>query len=305
MGSLTIHAQKKNSAPQKKGPGAEEIRRRPTHTANDMALVNAAASNLPPLRPYTEGTYARRERVRKILRLLLPHVTRAGDIVGAMRKVYAASTVLTYAYTMAALYPTLRRDPTWEDAIKFMQKENAMKEQQQAAPATAEEVRDIIAQNDTHISDTVAVQWISASRHADLLHMRLTRTWPYSDNRLQAVRFEIPWFKSDLYGNRHCSKTIILPKEMLVRILNRGWASYNQVLRAIRSVHPHLTVHSIRRGAITALGESATPENIVKLTLHTMPAEPTALRLYMAPSLKGEEAKQQMELSFSLLRMIM
>jgi len=247
--------------------------------------------------------------MKHILKIILRHCRHAGDIISTLMQVYAPSTVLTYAHTMASLWPQLKESREWQDAMKCAYKAAAVAEVNHAVAATPEQIQTLLQSNivPTKVQDTVLLQWISASRHADLEHMYLAQVWRYPiapHENTVAVRWNLPVWKSDLLGKRHCSKTITMPEAVLRRIMQGGFAGYREVYRHMTKMA--LTVHSIRRGAVTALSNKGeAPESIVTLTQHAMPGEAIALRVYMEPSPESKEARKQMCLSFELLKMVM
>jgi hypothetical protein len=92
-------------------------------------------------------------------------------------------------------------------------------------------------------------------------------------------------FKSDLFGLRKVSKWILLNRrELQVWISTlKTPASYSQVLAALKSIHRDLSVHSLRRGALTRLATCGVPmPSLALLSLHTPDKDPTiAVRRYV------------------------
>ena len=88
--------------------------------------------------------------------------------------------------------------------------------------------------------------------------MILKMLWKVN-NRL-VIRIELHQFKSDRWGKRSFSKTFDLPQRLftlrsLCAVLSAP-PSYWAMLRMIKSCLPHLSLHSLRRGAVTALAEA-------------------------------------------------
>jgi hypothetical protein len=108
------------------------------------------------------------------------------------------------------------------------------------------------------------------------------------------------WQKSDLRGKRFLCKFVVHPRRPL------NWASYDQVYRALKTVHSDLTVHSLRRGAITYLASQGySHAKIGSLSLHTPDNdEALGVRRYVDPHYAQPEAQAQLDMSKSLWKAI-
>lgn len=286
--------------------GALKVRANPW----DAKLVAATARPIV-MDPYHPSTRVRRERADKIFRLLSGKVQRAGDIIGAMAQVYTIRTTQTMAFTMQSLRPELKKNESWQDALLWVGQQVATTSAKTAIPIKAEEMRILLARTENVDKKLLfAVQWVAAGRYGDFPHMIPTAIWPHPPHPQTVVlRVVLPVWKSDRRGVRKCAKQLVLPAGMARRLAlllqSKRIPSYQQMSAALKKVHPLLSMHSIRRGAISTLAETNAPESIVVLTQHAMPNEPLALRTYIDPSPLGEEAKVQQTLSFQLLQQIL
>jgi len=228
------------------------------------------------------------------------------QFIGLLAEVYKASTALTYARTYQALHPEVRTT-SWSDAMLWLEKRAAVEEVNQANPVKPEQMRKLLALPGTPhmVKATAALMWVTASRHADLGHMKMRRTWPSLDPRLTIADIALPLWKSDVRGKRHCHKVVTLPKQLLEAVTQP--ASYTAVYRALKTVEMTLTPHGIRRGAVTYLTEQGIPpEEIIVLTQHAPGGkENVAIRLYCDPTHIGKEVELQRRLAMILLRAIM
>ena len=265
----------------------------------DKRLLAATAAPIS-VKPYVEGTYKRRARVRRIFDLL-KHVGPEG-IISAMATVYKASTALTYAQTMTAEIPGLKKHRAWGEALLWLMKHKAQEQTTQAIPITPIQMRELVTKAKTlELKAALTTMWVSASRYGDLEHFRVVQVWPRGN--MCVVKAQLPVWKSDPTGRRHCSKVYILPSHFLNAFRNRI-PTYAQTLLTIKNTFPDLSCHSIRRGAITSLGHNYTGEEIIALTQHTLPCEPIAIRLYTATHTQTQENQTQLKLSTHLWELI-
>ena len=277
--------------------GAVEIHRG-RGGAWDRRLVEASGHDIE-MKPYHESTYRRRKRVRAIYNLLKNRVTGPAGLIGTMAQVYSWTTAWSYALTMQAEFPQLAKDRGWKDALLWLEKQKAKRrlETHQAEPATPIQVQTLLKGPGTLQQKTaLAVMWNSLSRYGDIQHMVTSRIWNHL-GRDVLVKVNLEVWKSDPHGRRHASKTFILPGAMVPILMKGGIPSYNQMLSWIKSSYPTLSCHSFRRGGVSFAAGFHTGEEIVALTMHTMPGEPVAIRLYTDPRARSKETETQMRVS--------
>jgi hypothetical protein len=236
-------------------------------------------------------------------------------MLATIASVYAPSTALSYAVTIGALHPKVRKDPEYVAGILALKQANARAEARQSVPISPEEMRQLLFHTPAGpVRTTFLAQWLQAGRYGDLQHAVIRKIWlsspPIPVEGVILVRLDYPVWKSDRTGHRHCSKTIAIPVaeglQLRDLIHGRKLPSYPAMLTALHRVLPHLGMHSLRRGAIHQLTEAGVPpEQTVLLTQHAMPGEPTALRTYIPPSPYSVEAATQIRLSLQLLQLVL
>jgi hypothetical protein len=108
------------------------------------------------------------------------------------------------------------------------------------------------------------------------------------------------WQKSDLRAKRFLCKFVVHPA------CQNTWATYDQIYRALKKTHPDLTVHSIRRGALTFLASQGySHAEIGLLSLHTPQSdESLGVRRYIDPDVAQPEAQKQLQMSMCLWQAI-
>lgn len=210
---------------------------------------------------------------------------------------YKASTCVTYASTMAAMFPVALTDPLWKPSILFLQKESAKQETHQATPASTAQVRDLIKAVKKEIKVAILLIWVTASRYGDIQHMvlkgkKVVGTWV-------KVNVALPVWKSDLKGQKFASKVFWWPSKLLPTLMKvlLNPPTYPTVYKAMRGVG--LTVHSLRRGSMQRLAElGIAEEEILTLTQHSIEGAPIQARRYLNNVLfDRHEAEVQANLS--------
>jgi hypothetical protein len=202
------------------------------------------------------------------------------------------STALLWTRTLLGLLPHLRNALS-RRMIVVWERESAVVTRR-ALVADPELLRKNPIASDIRTARTIQVMWTSACRHADLLRATTAMVAP------GIHRMTWAWQKSDLRGKRHLCKFIVYPRPL------PRWASYQQVYRAIKKIHPELTVHSIRRGALTYLASKGySHSEIGKLSLHTPQSdEALAVRRYVDPHFTQPEGQLQLRMSSDLWQAI-
>lgn len=205
----------------------------------------------------------------------------------------APGTALTYMRTLCALKPEAKRDV--QVVMTEARKEATVLSAKRAMAATPQDVRAVMRLS-PQVAPTLLALWVTASRHADLNQITRVTGYPPTTVMLQWNRQ-----KSDRFGQRAVTKCVCWdrpwPKE---------WAPYRSVLAAMKNYRQDLTVHSIRRGAVSYLSQQGHSfEEIAMLTAHTPSADPNlAVRRYADPHPAQPESKTQMEMSRKLMRSI-
>jgi hypothetical protein len=202
------------------------------------------------------------------------------------------STALLWTRTLLSLKPNLRNALT-RRMITVWERESAVVTRR-ALVADPGLLRKAVISSDINTARTIQVMWTSACRHADLLRATTTRVAP------DILQMTWGWQKSDLRGKRHLCKFIVYPHRL------PQWAGYHQVYRAVKKVDQQLTVHSIRRGALTYLASRGfSHAQIGKLSLHTPQSdEALAVRRYVDPHFSQPEGQLQLQMSKALWQAI-
>lgn len=200
----------------------------------------------------------------------------------------APSTAAHYIRTLSAMRPDLRSE--MQVTLTEARKEATVLAAKRAKAASPRDVKRIMEGNPT-IAVTVLAMWVSASRHADLLQITRMTKFPLT------VMVQWSRMKSDRFGQRAVTKCLYWdqpwPKE---------WAPYRSVLNGIKKTCPELTVHSLRRGAVSWLSQQGHSfSEIAALTAHTPSADPNvAVRRYADPHPSQPEAQTQRSMSKAL-----
>lgn len=257
------------------------------------------------------STYRRRRRVMELWNefvKMVPHPSVA-LFLRVLELLFAPSTALGYAATLALTVPTLSQDPQLKEGLRYLKKlaGKSQLRRKQAVPMSPLEMTELIKTATMRIKSAAIVIWLTASRHADYLEMELTKVWRVKSHFM--LLFQMSTFKSDLFGKRFVQKYVLVPKPLGIvlqhHMLEEKRVSYSQLYRAVKRVNKTLSCHSFRRGAISLLtNEGHKAERIILLSAHAMPNEPTAIRRYADPSPTSSTALRQGRLTQSLLTSI-
>ena len=101
--------------------------------------------------------------------------------------------------------------------------------------------------------------------------MVMRSVWKQVPHGSLVIRVDLPIWKSDRYGRRFFSKTFQLRHYLTlgdIRTLVQTPPDYWRLLQAIKEIAPQLSVHSLRRGAVTTLAPSFEGQEILLLTGH-------------------------------------
>lgn len=198
-----------------------------------------------------------------------------------------SGSALTYARTLLR-----EREKTGQvkEVLNAWRKETAVGCLRQAPAAEPRHVRNAILNAPADIGWTIRLMWVSASRHADVLQAQLRMVAP------GVMRMSWTVQKSDRYGERRISKFITWAGGVRIP------ASYWRVLRQMKTASPELTVHSVRRGAMTFLADQGHEmARIRELSQHTPTDDPNlAVRRYVDPSPNQPESRRQQSMSQEL-----
>ena len=211
---------------------------------------------------------------------------------------FAPSSALTYGLVAKAHIKDLREDPHSKEALLFLKKAAAEATTKKATPITPAEVRTAIESSPRRVANTIKLLWISAARHADLKAGKLVLSDGGKKFTTVVLHFG-PW-KSDRTGSRQATKALPVDKGILELLTTRSYASYEEVAKFLARVNPSLTVHSIRRGAITFLGQTHSPEDIAVLTQHAAGQSRSGAHRYLPPTANGPMASLQLRLACML-----
>jgi integrase len=227
---------------------------------------------------------------REVLLTFLQHKSNIMATLGAWDLQFKPGTALTKAHTLLGLMPHLKSVET-RDLLDVWQKENSVI----ARPAptiTPDQMKVLLTRSPREARGTIVLQWVSGCRHADLLKARMEKVTP------SILRMSWSTQKSDRLGKRHLVKFIHFPLQI------PQLSGYREVYKRLKDVDPSLTVHSLRRGALTFLAtQGYSHETIMKLSLHAPTSDPClAVRRYVEPSHLQPEAMEQIELSKALWR---
>jgi hypothetical protein len=151
------------------------------------------------------------------------------------------------------------------------------------------------------VSATIFLMWVSVSRHKDLLNVR-EKEW-ITPNLLR-MRWGV--MKSDRFGQRAPVKYLYIPEVWTEILQKQKISDYLSVARRLKGVEDLLTVHSIRRGASTALANLGyAMEQLPLLTAHSMGEKNgVGVRRYVDPSPQQPEGRLQQEMSMALYQII-
>ena len=128
--------------------------------------------------------------------------------------------------------------------------------------------------------------------------MNLRKVWKTPSGNL-IIRLDLPMWKSDRFGKRFFSKTMDIPSFLSIQEI---WAmlqcppKYWTLLQAIKQISPHLSVHSLRRGAVSALAGTFENHHILLLTGHSTKNESCEIRRYTEPTTNNQEALVQRQM---------
>ena len=260
--------------------------------------ANQACQELRKVYPWGAST-ARREKIVKTLLRTWIRTTQgppAGAFYMLVLKGYCPTTVLGLYLTAQRLYPMLKKTGKWDTLLVWLRIKAATHAAKQAVPAKPAEVlllREVLPHN---LAAAATFLFLTASRYADLRCMVMRSVWKQVPHGSLVIRVDLPIWKSDRYGRRFFSKTFQLPHYLTlgdIRTLVQTPPDYWRLLQAIKEIAPQLSVHSLRRGAVTTLAPSFEGQEILLLTGHATAFEPREVRRYTDPTPHSKEAMLQ------------
>jgi hypothetical protein len=242
----------------------------------------------------TTRTIQRRDQITQDLMRVRNN---AVALVMAWREVYAPSTVQTYVGTLLQLYPEWRGHETFMRVVRRVRQDGGVMRCARAIPMTPSHVRQVVTKCPREVVSTVLWMWLTASRYADL---HVVWAWRVVAEHPHYVIVELKWnvWKSDRTGMRAFGKFIDVHNTVR-RCMQQALVPYRDVLRWMKVVEPHLTVHSVRRGAATELANAGCDmEQIGLMTGHTPQKEQGVnVRRYVDAHWSQPEARAQRHMS--------
>lgn len=242
----------------------------------------------------------RQERVRKLINQFelhtQPNVRTARLLAATLATMYAPATTLATMHMVPSLAPRYR-DATLKDTLVALTQDVARTRTHKEFPANiTEQLARRLQRVPSDVAILIRLQFVTASRHADLLAARLTHVWHLQGRT--AIRMYLPIWKSDRKGKHFVAKTFCWP-ESQIRQLLQVWRNRPSYAR----IHQHLlgvcTPHDVRRIAMTVLAKHGSPpQDILTLTGHAEAMKATArFRRYVAPTPLDKQSTTQMKLS--------
>lgn len=238
-------------------------------------------------------SYSHRQRRARIEEQVKVH---KGNLPGLFRMwedTVGPRTAKSYIGTCMKQHPEMI-DQVVKDAADRIRQKAPVLGSKRAIPITPPQFRSLLTRAPPIVANTVLLLLLSASRHMDLL-----RVLNYKCFQKGIILLQWGTFKSDRYGERAFSKFLEIPENFKHLWAPFELATYKQVYNELKKVDKTLSVHSIRRAAVTYLAEAgfSYPE-ILLLTGHTPTSDPClAVRRYADPSQNQPESLLQIRMS--------
>ena len=258
--------------------------------------VMRAARKEPLPAPVVKSTLVRRERALELWNEYASqtNAATANEFATCLAQIFAPSTCHGLLVTAAAKVRRLKECPTLNDAKLILQQEIARQRVRRVVTGLEHFVNKWACQSE-FMRMAIALQFTTASRHADIAQCNLTHCWNTEEGLI--YRLEFPVWKSDRTGSLTACKVAFWPGTVneLKRTVSQ-WPTYKQVYDAL---HPILTPHDIRRLALTMLSRvGKKTANALLLTGHADAIRGTKhLRRYTQPSPIATESRTQIRLS--------
>lgn len=202
------------------------------------------------------------------------------------------STCLTKAHTLLKLRPALKSALTGE-ILEGWEVEKAVVGPRRALSISVADLIGVLRKCPRLERYTILFLWVGALRHGDLRTATITRMTD------QVVRVQWSVQKSDRLGRRFLTKFVIFPFAV-----GPPWANYRETYETVKAQNIQLTVHSLRRGALTHLADKGySHAEIATFSLHAPTSDAhLAVRRYVDPSPSQPEGGLQLQMSLTLLR---
>lgn len=231
----------------------------------------------------TKSTENRRTMVKNMvmkLRKIHPEITPI-QILHYLTKAHIPSSANTYANTMAALFPEMKKFPGWKEhkGKVSLRAKKALPTSNQAKFITLEQMKKFLLASREKMSAshvTIAFMWLTASRRKDLEWAE----WIHQSEstllagRLSVVLLDLRGSKGDPTGERGDQKATVFPSEwkqelMDILVKKRIPSEYFLKKAASSAIGVQVTLHSCRRGAAATLGRvKINKSEAQQLTLH-------------------------------------
>jgi hypothetical protein len=182
--------------------------------------------------------------------------------------------------------------PVFQGIRKAAARRLALEPPKPAVAAEPHQVAQLIRQPSREAT-VVEAMWATASRFSDFRHARLNQSNASISlalhkgdplGRLGAVKF----FGEDQLGVMSRALHLVQQEEI----------TYKQMYNYIRRIQPGLTVHSIRRGALTTLSDDHEVEELQLMGTH---ASPQSSRRYIHPKRHQREPSRMIAMSNQLM----
>jgi hypothetical protein len=265
-------------------------------TRRITAGVLRVARERPLPDPLHPSTHRRRARVLDLWTQYcrLSRTPTAKEFAASLAQIFAPSTTLSYMVTAAARIPTVKKDPGLEDVVLILKQEVARQRVPRTIPTTAT-LAVWWRTQDTFVQTMTALQYVTASRHADIAQANLTHTWQVGETLV--FRIEFPVWKSDRTGALMAAKFAAwrLPKHLLFMAM-REWPTYGQMWQATQGL---CTPHDLRRIAVTELSQRLRKtERALALTAHAVATQGSRhVRRYTTPNPRSAMATEQIRMT--------
>lgn len=258
------------------------------------------------MNPYAESTRRRHRWCKRLWKHLRPQVSHPSKIITILSLHYVPSSTLTYARTMASLFPKETRNKLWKMTMEKVQQMDALQEKKQAKPLKLDQVIYLMEKSgNALLSAQFLLVWITLSRHGDVPRMKIRAT-KQINAKMSKVSVRLPVFKSDRTGKRMASKAFPFPNTLmpaLSHIIKKPIPSY-RIIAFMNHHLPGFSLHSFRRGSMAFMSKvlKVPEKKIYLLSLHAQKDDPILARLYLNHlPFDTYESRQQQKLSHMML----
>lgn len=242
----------------------------------------------------TNKTHQRRQRMLHIATEAIRNGATPSELIQCMHaQNMALSTKCSYAQTMQAEMPELRRDRMWNRGLSALQALAAVDPRKRATPVVAARLGTFVSSNSlvmSYAKTTLLVMWVTASRLADLSHMKTKAILPIAPGYV-AFLVSMVGSKGDRLGKKGHAKAFVVPQSWAARVrqiledFNNAKSNLaplppreltkvkiphaNTIVAQLKKISPYLGIRSIRRGASQFLkAQGVSREQVAMQTLH-------------------------------------